>query len=71
MQTRRWKKGGWITINIKKNNMTPIIIGLFHFLPRQGYGSELPWGSDRNIFQGSQGLNPLSLDSFSSYGQKL
>ena len=30
--------------------------GLFHFLPIQGYGREIPWGCARNIFQGSQGL---------------
>ena len=30
--------------------------GLFHFLPIQGYGREIPRGRARNIFQGSQGL---------------
>ena len=30
--------------------------GLFHFLPIQGYGREIPRGRARNIFPGSQGL---------------
>ena len=30
--------------------------GLFHFLPIQGYGREIPRDCARNTFQGSQGL---------------
>ena len=44
------------------------IIGLFHFLSIKGCGRQIPWGSARGIFQGSQGLKLFFLggkDKFS------
>ena len=45
-----------------------VAIELFDFLSIQGFGSQIPWGCARSIFQGSQGLKLFFLggqDKFS------